>query len=64
MPSANLVKYCNYGYLLTKNITGSSEMSKKKEYRQSVKSLKSFCCLLKEVETKVLESTGTYCLGR
>jgi len=50
MPSENLVvlpseTMCNTGYLLSKRITEGSEMSKEKEYRQSIKSLKSFGCL-------------------
>lgn len=47
MPSENLVvqpseTLCNIGYLFSKKVTEGSEMSKEKEYRQSIKSLKSF----------------------
>lgn len=50
MPSENLVVQpseilCNIGYVLSEKITESSKMTKEKEYRQSIKSLKSFGCL-------------------
>lgn len=57
MPSENLVvqpseKLCNIG-CLSKKITEGSWMSKEKEYRHSIKNLKSLVVYLKEVETEV-----------